>query len=60
MKRHLQPLEVKSHDMQMKEGIVQVQKTPMGNTYMMILMKILTFATRFKMQVYTLDGHVEY
>ena len=30
------------------------------NTYMMILMKILTFATRLKMQVYTLDGHIEY
>ena len=27
------------------------------NTY---LMKILTFATRLKMQVYTLDGHIEY
>ena len=30
----------------MKEGLVRVQKTPMGNTYMMILMKILIFATR--------------
>ena len=30
------------------------------NTYMMSLMKILTFATRLKMQVYTLDGHIEY
>ena len=30
------------------------------NTYMMILMKILTFATRLKMQFYTLDGHIEY
>ena len=30
------------------------------NTYMMIVMKILTFATRLKMQVYTLDGHIEY
>ena len=28
------------------------------NTYMMSLMKILTF--RLKMQVYTLDGHIEY
>ena len=30
------------------------------NTYMMSLIKILTFATRLKMQVYTLDGHIEY
>ena len=30
------------------------------NTYMMRLMKILTFATKLKMQVYTLDGHIEY
>ena len=30
------------------------------NTYMMSLMKILTFATRLKMQVYTLDGYIEY
>ena len=30
------------------------------NTYMMRLMKILTFATRLKMQAYTLDGHIEY
>ena len=30
------------------------------NTYMMSLMKILTFATRLKMQVYTLYGHIEY
>ena len=30
------------------------------NTYMMSLMKILTFATRLKMQIYTLDGHIEY
>ena len=29
------------------------------NTYMMSLMKILTFATRLKMQVYTLDDHIE-
>ena len=30
------------------------------NTYMMSLMNILTFSTRLKMQVYTLDGHIEY
>ena len=30
------------------------------NIYMMSLMKILTFATTLKMQVYTLDGHIEY
>ena len=30
------------------------------NTYTMILMKILTFATRLKIQVYTLDGYIEY
>ena len=30
------------------------------NTYMMSMMKILTFATRLKIQVYTLDGHIEY
>ena len=30
------------------------------STYMMSLMKILTFATRLKIQVYTLDGHIEY
>ena len=30
------------------------------NTYMMRLMKIITFAKRLKMQVYTLDGHIEY
>ena len=29
------------------------------NTYMMRLMKILTFATRLNMQVYTLDGHID-
>ena len=29
-------------------------------TCMMSLMKILTFDTRLKMQVYTLDGHIEY
>ena len=29
------------------------------NTYMMSLMKILTFATRLKMWVYTLDGDIE-
>ena len=45
---------------QMKEVIVRIQKTPMENTYMMILRKILTFATSLKMQVYTLDGHLEY
>ena len=30
------------------------------NTYMMSLMKILTFATMLKMQVYTLYGYIEY
>ena len=30
------------------------------NTYMMSLMKILNFATTLKMQVYTLNGHIEY
>ena len=30
------------------------------NTYMMSLMKILTFATRFKMKFYTLDGYIKY
>ena len=30
------------------------------NTYIMSLMKILTFNTMLKKQVYTLDGHIEY
>ena len=30
------------------------------NKYMMSLIKILTFSTSLKMQVYTLDGHIEY
>ena len=29
-------------------------------TYMMSLMKILTFDTRLKMQFYTLDDHIKY
>ena len=32
----------------------------MMDSFLMSLMKILTFATRLKMQFYTLDGHIEY
>ena len=47
----------------MKEGLDYEEEfaaSKSWNTYMMRLMKILTFATRLKMQVYTLDGHIEY
>ena len=46
-----------------KEGLDYEEKFAASkslNTYMMSLMKILTFATRLKMQVYTLDGYIEY
>ena len=47
----------------MKEGLDYEEKFAVSkslNTYMMRLMKILTFAARLKMQFYTLDGHIEY
>ena len=61
----MQPLEVKTHDRKnhvckLKKALYDLRRHPWDNTYMMSLMKTLTFATRLKMKAYTLDGYIEY
>ena len=57
MKRHLYPLEVKTHDRKthvckLKKALYEPRRHPWDNTYMRSLMKILTFATRLNMKSY--------
>ena len=52
-----QPLGVETHDRQthvckLKKALYEFRRHPWDNTYMMSLMKILTFATRLKMKAY--------
>ena len=61
----MHPVGVEAHDRQthvckLKKALYELRKHPWDKTYMMSLMKILTFATRLKMKAYTLDGYIEY
>ena len=57
MKRHLHPVGVEALDKQnhvckLKKTLYELRRHPWDNTYIMSLMKILTFATRLKMKAY--------
>ena len=57
MKRHLQPLEVKTHDnkthvCKLKKALYELRRHPWDNIYMRSMMKTCTFAIRLNMKVY--------
>ena len=62
MKKHLQLLEVKSHDMhnhvcKWKKALYEFRRHPWDNIYMMSLMKIWNFATRLLKDDKLTDGY---